>query len=159
MNGTNDKKWQIQDCFSREGGECCKGSDQSGAPAPRSALAWRGRCLRVDVSPEELKIAFLKLNSRDLVHTFWQHFTKKSFKINNWIHYHVWRSSHFSCFDAFVSTFICENLKSGCLRGSSLSEASEGEFPLQKLKKLQFSNSIRCIPFANILLKTIIHFR
>ena len=41
--------------FPREGGECCKGSDQSGAPAPRSALAWTGRCLRVDVNPEELK--------------------------------------------------------------------------------------------------------
>ena len=80
MNGTNDKKWQIQDCFSPGGGgECCKGSDQSGAPAPRSTLAWRERCLRVDVSPEELKIVFLKLNSRDLVHTFWQHFTKKIF--------------------------------------------------------------------------------
>ena len=34
---------------------CCKGSDQSGAPAPRSALAWTRRCLRVDVPPEELK--------------------------------------------------------------------------------------------------------
>ena len=32
--------------------------------------------------------------------------------------------------------YIFENLKSGCLRGSSLSEASEGEFPLQKLKKM-----------------------
>ena len=40
--------------FPREEG-CCKGSDQSGAPAPRSALAWTGRCLRVDVNPEELK--------------------------------------------------------------------------------------------------------
>ena len=54
MNGTNDKQRQIQDCFS-SGGGCCKGSDQSGALAPRSALAWTGRCLRVDVNPEELK--------------------------------------------------------------------------------------------------------
>ena len=37
-------------------------------------------------------------------------------------------------------------------------EVSEG-VPLQNLKKLPFSNSIRCIPFANILLKTIIHFQ
>ena len=81
MNGTNDKQSQIQDCFSPGGGvECCKGSDQSRAPAPRSALAWTGRCLRVDVNPKELqKLHFLKLNSRDLVHTFWQHFTKKIF--------------------------------------------------------------------------------
>ena len=82
MNGTNDKQRQIQDCFSPGGGgECCKCSDQSGAPSPRSALAWTGRCLRVDVNPEELKkMHFLKLNSRDLVHTFCQHFTKKIFQ-------------------------------------------------------------------------------
>ena len=66
----------------------------------------------------------------------------------------------------FLFWCLCQNfykslkiLKSGCLRGSSLSEASEGEFPLQNWKKLQFSNSIRCIPFVNILLKTIIHFQ
>ena len=57
MNGTNDKQRQIQNCYSpgRGGGRAVKGSDQSGAPAPRSALAWTGRCLRVDVPPEELK--------------------------------------------------------------------------------------------------------
>ena len=45
---------------------------------------------------------------------------------------------------------------------------SEGEFPLRsfwggvppsEVEKMQFLNSIRCIPFANILLKTIIHFQ
>ena len=46
---------------------------------------------------------------------------------------------------------------------------SEGEFPLRSFlggnphselkKKMQFSNSIRCIPFANILLKAIIYFQ
>ena len=34
--------------FPREGG------DQTGAPAPRSTLSWTGRCLKVDVPPEEL---------------------------------------------------------------------------------------------------------
>ena len=153
MNGTNDKKWQIQDCFSPGGGSAVK------AVTKWSTSTTFRTCVEREVSeggcvPWRAKNSILKLNSRDLVHTFWQHFTKKIFKVNYWIHYHVWRSSHFSCFDAFVSTFIFENLKSGCLRGNS-----EGEFPLQKLKKLQFSNSIRCIPFANILLKTIIYFR
>ena len=70
-----------------------------------------------------------------MVHTFWQNFTKKSFKVNYWIHYHVWRSSHFSCFDAFVRTFIN-------LWKLKKKRMSEGEFPLQKLKNLQFSSSI-----------------
>ena len=37
---------------------------------------------------------------------------------------------------------IFENLKSGCLRGSSLSEASEGEFRLQKLKNCNFQTQL-----------------
>ena len=82
---------------------------------------------------------------------------KKSFRINYWLHYHVSSFSHLSCFDAFARTFInLWPLKRGYLTGSSLSEASEGKFPPQKLKKLQFSTSICaiwCIPFANILLK------
>ena len=136
-------------------GECCKGSDQSGAPAPRSALARTGRCLKVDVPPWRTK----KMHFWNSIRAIWyisfgKILLKKSFKVNCWIHYHVWRSSHFSCFDAFVRTFInLWKFKSGCLRGRSLSEASKGEFFLQKLKKLRFSNSIRCIHFANILLK------
>ena len=55
MNGTNDKQRQIQDCFSPGRGSAVKAVGQNGAPAPRSALAWTGRCLRVDVPPEELK--------------------------------------------------------------------------------------------------------
>ena len=50
MNSTNDKRQTEAEpgLLFPERGECCKGSDQSGAPTPRSALAWTGRCLRVD---------------------------------------------------------------------------------------------------------------
>ena len=51
MNGTNDKQRQIQDCFSPGVGSAVKAVGQNGAPAPRSALAWTGRCPRVDVLP------------------------------------------------------------------------------------------------------------
>ena len=160
MNGTSDKRRQIQGCFSPGGGEYCKGSDQSGASAPRSALAWTGRCLRVDVAPWRNKKNCIFETQFDLVHTFGNILLKKYFKVNYWIHNHVGRSSHFSCFDAFVRTFI--NLWKFKKR------VSEGEFPLRSFwggvlpsedEKIQFSNSIRCIPFANILLKTIIHFQ
>ena len=69
--------------FPREG-ECCKGSDQSGAPTLRSALAWTGRCLRVDVTPEEQKNCIFETQFARFgtLHTFWQHFTKKNlFKV------------------------------------------------------------------------------
>ena len=124
--------------MTRMGFSVWKGSDQSGEPAPRSALAWTGRCLRVDVPPWKTK----KLHFWNSIRAIWyipfgNILLKKSFKVNYWIHYHVWRSSNFSCFDAFVRTFInLWKFKSGCLRGSSLSEASEGEFPLQNWKKI-----------------------
>ena len=109
--------------FPREG-ECCKGSDQSGAPAPRSALAWTGRCLRVDVSPWRTKNLHFWNSIRAIWYIpFGNILLKKSFKVNYWMHYHVWRSSHFSCFDAFVRTFI--NLWKFKKR------VSEGEFPLR----------------------------
>ena len=58
---------------------CCKGSDQSGAPAPRSVHAWTGGVWG-DVSPSEAeKCIFETQFARDLVHIFWQHFTKKNF--------------------------------------------------------------------------------
>ena len=89
MNGTNDKQRQIQDCFSPGGGSSVKAVTkvEHQHHVPRA-------CVDREVSEgalKNLKIAFLKLNSRDLVHTFWQHFTKKSFKVglNYWIHYHV----------------------------------------------------------------------
>ena len=130
--------------FPREG-ECCKGSDQRGAPSPRSALAWTGRCLRVDVPPWRTKklhfeTQFVRFGTY-LLATFYE---KKSFKVKYWIHCHVWRSSHFSCLDAFVRTFI--NLwqfkKLVSWGGSSLSETSEGAFPLQKLKNCNFQTQL-----------------
>ena len=77
----------------------------------------------MDVNPEELKkLHFLKLNSRDLVHTFCQYFTKKSLdKLLDTLS--CLKIPHFYCFDAFVRTFI-HLLK-------FKKRVSEGEFPLR----------------------------
>ena len=70
------------------------------------------------------------------MHTFWKHFIKNSFRINYWLPYHVSSFSHLSCFDVFARTFInLWPLKRGYLRGSSLSEASEGEVPPSEAEK------------------------
>ena len=101
-------------------GDCCKGSNQSGAPAPRFALAWTGRCLRVDVSPWRTK----KMHFWNSIRVIWYIYllAKRIFKVNYWIHYHVCRSSHFSCFDAFVRTLI--------YLWKFKERVSEGKFPL-----------------------------
>ena len=80
---------------------------------------WWWMCL-----PEELK----KLHFWNSIRAIWNIpfgniLLKKSFKVNYWIHYHVWISSNFSCFDAFVRTFI--NLWKFKKR------VSVGEFPLR----------------------------
>ena len=62
---------------------------------------------------------------------------KNCFRINCWLHYHVSSFSHLSCFDAFARTFInLWPLKKGYLRGSFLSEASEGEVPPSEAEKI-----------------------
>ena len=144
-----------QDCFSPGGGSAVE--HQHHVPYLRGqGGVWGWMC-----PPEELKncifeTQFARFGTYLLATFYW----KKSFKVNYWIHYHVWRSSHLYCFDAFVRTFI--NLWKFKKR------VSEGEFPLRSFwggsspfriwKKLQFSNSIRCIPFAKLLLKPLFIF-
>ena len=149
--------------FPRGGGSAVKAVAKNGAPAPRSALAWTGRCLRVDVPSPELKncIFETQFDIRAIWYIpFGNILLIKSFKVNYWIHYHVWRSSHFFCFDAFVRTFInLWKFKKRMSEEEFPHRSFSGGVPPSEVEKLQFSNSIRCTPFANILLKTIIYFQ
>ena len=88
MNGTSYKQGPIQDCSPG----CCNLRLLNGG-------VWG------DVLPSEAeKNVFLKFNSRDLVHPFWQQFT------NNPLFFYdkalTIISSHLSCFDAFARTII-----------------------------------------------------
>ena len=153
MNGTNDKQKEDPGLHFPGRGECCKGSDQSGAPAPRSALAWTGRCLRVDLAPWRTE----KLHFWNSIRAIWyilfgNILLKKSFKVNYWMNYHVWRSSHFSCFDAFVRTLI--NLWKFKKR------VSEGEFPLRSWKTCNFQTQLGAYlfwTFFKLNLKNLVH--
>ena len=69
MNGTNDKQRQIQDYFS-PGAVKAVTKVEHQYHVPR--LRGQGGVSGWMCPPKNWKIAFLKLNSRDLVHTFWQ---------------------------------------------------------------------------------------
>ena len=142
MNGTNEKQRNIQDCFS-PGGGCCKGSDQSGAPAPRSALAWTVRCLRVDVPPWRIK----KLHFWNSIRPIWyipfgNILLKKSFKLCAYII----RSEEPPTFPVLMPLseliLIFENLKSGCLRGVFSQELLRGSSPFRSWKKCNFQTQL-----------------
>ena len=107
MNGTNDKQRQIQDCFSPGGGSAVKAVTKLEHQHHVPRLCGQGGVWEWMCPPEELK----KLHFWNSIRAIWyipfgNILLIKSFKVNYWIHYHVWRSSHFSCFDAFVRTFI-----------------------------------------------------
>ena len=122
MNGTNDKQRQIQNCFSPGGGSAVKAVTK--VEHQHHVPRLTGRCLRVDVPLWRTKKLHFWNSIRVIWYTpFGNILLKKSVKVNYWIHYHVWRSSNFSCFDAFVRTFI--NLWKFKKR------VSEGEFPLR----------------------------
>ena len=119
MNGTIDKQGQTQDCFSPGGAvkavQWPKQSISATFRACADKVVSEGWC-----APSEAgKNAFLKLNSCDLVHIFWQHFTKNlfSFGINYWLHYHV---SSSSCFDTLARPIAnLWPLKKGVSEGGS----------------------------------------
>ena len=128
--------------------QCLRGQGRSGGCVP--LRSWKN--------------AFLKLNSRDLVHTFWQHFIKNYFRINYWLHCYVSSFSHLSCFDAFARTFInLWPLKKGVAeRKFPLRSFWVGSSPLRSWKNCNFQ--IQFAQFGAYLLptfywKTNLHFQ